>query len=209
MPDQKSGRAVSPFLVGICAWLIPGWGYWLLGQRVRAITVCVTIVVLFLMGIAIGGIRVMDPPGWGEYGYMVQLVTHEYDDGQRLVERRVDPTSADEQANPAADNDDRVQGPAVIEQPLAELAERPWFAGQVLCGPITLIASDISIHAARPPATPDSSASAIGGQPVQEGVESSHSRSWEIGTLYTAVAGMLNLLTIIDAGFRASERKSQ
>ena len=31
----------------------------------------------------------------------------------------------------------------------------------------------------------------------------SHALSNEVGTLYTAVAGMLNLLTIIDAAYRA------
>jgi len=38
-------------------------------------------------------------------------------------------------------------------------------------------------------------------------VPQSHSRSWEIGTLYTAVAGMLNLLVIIDSAHRAGQGK--
>jgi hypothetical protein len=75
---------------------------------------------------------------------------------------------------------------------------------QILCGPIAVAASSISIHAARPTAQ----AAAASDTPVQT-VAISHARSWEIGTLYTAVAGMLNLLAIIDAAFRADLTKAQ
>ena len=39
---------------------------------------------------------------------------------------------------------------------------------------------------------------------INSTVAKSHSRLWEIGTLYTAVAGMLNLLAIIDSSHRAA-----
>ena len=37
----------------------------------------------------------------------------------------------------------------------------------------------------------------------------SHSRVMEIGTLYTAVAGMLNLMSIIDCSFRAAAQEGE
>jgi hypothetical protein len=78
---------------------------------------------------------------------------------------------------------------------MAELGDKPWYVGQILCGPIALVASAVSVHAAHPSA----------GLPGQETWPSSHSRSWEIGALYTAVAGMLNLLVIIDSAYRAGQ----
>ena len=80
------------------------------------------------------------------------------------------------------------------------MSDKPWFVGQILCGPIALAASAVSIHAARPTAA----AVAASDSPVQT-VAISHARSWEIGTLYTAVAGMLNLLAMIDSAFRAEQ----
>jgi hypothetical protein len=176
---------------------VPGGGYFLIGQRARAITVAVTIVALFLAGIVIGGIRIMDPPGWGQYGYMSQMVEKYNRRGQSQgVWARVEPSSSEEEANPASDGD-MPQGPALLAQPLGELADKPWYAGQILCGPLTLAASALSVHVAHP----------VPGAPAVEGVPQSHSRSWEIGTLYTAVAGMLNLLVIIDAAHRAGQGK--
>jgi hypothetical protein len=196
MADNRTAPVFVPAVV-ICAWLIPGGGYFLIGQRVRAIAVFVAIVALFLMGIVVGGIRIMDPPGWGQYGYMTQLVQR-YNRGQHEMEddyTRIEPASPAEEANPSPDDLDQSAGAALKKQPLAELADKPWYVGQILCGPITLLASAVSVNAAHP--SPDN--------PGVERWPSSHSRSWEIGALYTAVAGMLNLLVIIDSAHRASQ----
>jgi hypothetical protein len=155
MPTARSSPAASPTLVGVCAWLVPGSGYFLLGQKARALVVGITVVALFLMGILIGGIRIMDPPGWN------------------------------------SDNPDQSISSALLNEPIAQLSDKPWYVGQILCGPVTVIASAISVHLA------------------EEGVPSSHAHPWEIGALYTAVAGMLNLLAIIDSAYRASVAKSQ
>jgi hypothetical protein len=197
--SESSRSSVSPTLVGICAWLVPGGGYFLIGQRVRAITVFVAIVALFLLGIVIGGIRIMDPPGWGQYGYMDQLI-QSYDTGRQawqLEYTRVEPSSAEQANDPRGNDHDQTAGPALLRQPVSELGEKPWYVGQILCGPLTLAASAISVNAAHPTAS----------APMQEGWPSAHSRSWEIGALYTAVAGMLNLLVIIDSATRAAQVK--
>ncbi len=215
MPATDAKAKPSPGIVGICAWLLPGGGYFILGERTRGAVVSISIILLFLMGILIGGIRIMDPPGWGQYGYMTQIVGRGPEDF-----RRVNPTNAQEQAEPAVhDGRGRGFGPAFTREPLSELGSKPWFVGQILCGPITLAASVISVHEARPSDSPvDANSVGEGAAPLpaadngsaREGVPSAHSRSWEIGALYTAVAGMLNLLTIIDATFRATqtERKA-
>jgi hypothetical protein len=197
--SEPRNSSASPILVTICAWIIPGWGYFLIGERARAMTSGVAIVALFLAGILVGGIRVMDPPGWGQYGYMSQMVQRFNRSHQRMESTytRVEPSSAEEARNPVIDDGDHVAGPALVFQPTSELADKPWYVGQILCGPITLIASAVSVHAAHPSAD----------APGQETWPSSHSRSWEIGTLYTAVAGMLNLLVIIDSAHRASQGK--
>ena len=122
-------KTVSPAVVVAAAWVFPGLGYWLLGEKRRAIIVCACVLSLFLAGILIGGIRVVDAP---------------------------DGISVD------------------------ALMDKPWFIGQIMAGPISII-------------------SALGAQTVSPD-RVSYARSNEIGTLYTALAGMLNLLVIVDAG---------
>jgi hypothetical protein len=202
--SETQNSSASPPLVTICAWLIPGWGYFLIGERGRALASGIAIVALFLAGILVGGIRIMDPPGWGQFGYMSMLVQR-FNPNRQVMDStytRVDPSSAEEAHDPAMEDGDRVAGSALFNQPVSELGDKPWYVGQLLCGPITLFASAISIHAAHPlPPQPGMSSTKMEKWP------SSHSRSWEIGTLYTAVAGMLNLLVIIDSAYRAAQPK--
>ena len=119
-------------LVSLCAWLVPGGGYWLLGERVRAVLVGVCVLGVFALGVLVGGIRVVDAPS--EFGVQALL-------------------------------------------------QKPWFMGQVLAGPVS-VAAAVTANRTDP-------------------LRVSHGRSWEIGTLYTAVAGMLNLLAVIDSAHRA------
>ena len=112
-------------------------------------TVAVTIIALFLAGILVGGIRIMDPPGWGQFGYMSQLV-EKYDRRRQQLEgeySRVEPSSSEEEANPGSDGDIPA-GPALLTEPLNELGDKPWYVGQILCGPLTLAASAVSVNAA-------------------------------------------------------------
>ena len=67
--------------------------------------------------------------------------------------------------------------------------QKPWFIGQVMAGPVTLASNYVAN-------------SWTTGKVV--GVPMSHARVYEIGVLYTAVAGMLNLMAIIDSSYRAS-----
>jgi hypothetical protein len=127
-PADAKARVLPPPapLVAVAGWLIPGAGYWLLGQRGRALTICITIVLLFVMGLLIGGMRLFEP------------------------------------------------------------TEGLWHVQQVLAGPMALIAKWVG-----------------------QDFPFSHSRLNEIGTLYTAIAGDLSLLAIIDSTYRAARRESR
>lgn len=120
-------------IVALAGWLVPGSGYLLIGQRPRGLVVGISIIVLFLLGLLIGGMKVIDPAA--DYSNLYKAIV-----------------------------------------------DKPWFIAQILAGPITLVAALIG----------------RGPQFIM-----SHVRVNEIGTLYTAIAGMLNLLAIIDSTSRA------
>ncbi len=151
MPDARKTKFLPPPLVALAAWILPGSGYWLIGQRARGLVVGVTILLLFFAGLLIGGIRVVDSP-WIE-------------SPQQMRERQS----------------------KLPLNPVASLLQKPWFIGQIFAGPVVLAANKVGV-------------SWGGGD---EGAPFSHSRVYEIGTLYAAVAGMLNLMAIIDAAYRA------
>jgi hypothetical protein len=85
---------------------------------------------------------------------------------------------------------------ALTAAPMSELRSKPWSIAQILAGPIAIGGGAASVWAAG--MDPDDASP----RPRPRGVKS-HVRVFEIGTLYTAVAGMLNLLAVIDAAARA------
>ena len=144
MPRDAADNPVintSPPVVALAGWVLPGLGYWLIGQRGRAIACGVTILLVFFGGILIAGVRVVQAP--------------------------------------------EMKGPGNTAQ---KILQRPWFIGQVLTGPLGITAALVSDK--------------LAASPTYAKIETK-ARLAEIGTLYTAVAGMLNLLTIIDASHRA------
>jgi hypothetical protein len=177
-PPASSSSAPAP-LVALIGWLIPGAGYFLIGQKLRGTVIGITVILMFIFGVLLAGIRVIDVPGYdkGERIYYQMQV-----DGQKNVSETKMPPGA------TISSTDRW---AMIAHPLSEITNKPWFVPQVITGPLCLAAAAWSNAAARPAA--DGSV-----------VEASHARIYEIGTLYTAIAGMLNLLAIIDASSRAS-----
>lgn len=132
-------RSLPAPVIALAQWVVPGLGYWLLGHRGRGLTIGGTIFVLFLLGLLIGGARVVDPPSLGGNGTIFNQVM-----------------------------------------------QKPWFIGQVLTG------------------LPGVATAMIG---QRANLPASHSRVNEIGTLYTAVAGMLNLMCIIDSSYRATREE--
>ena len=169
---------ISPPLAALATWVVPGGGYWLLGQRARALTVGVAVVVLFVLGLLIGGVRALEVPGWDDDGTKIRL------------------NSRGEKVRPEYEPSYSSGTWILLRNPLLELRTKPWYIAQVLAGPVALASSAWSVWAATPPDGPD------GDRPPPGAT--SHSRVNEIGVLYTAVAGMLNLLAIIDASHRAN-----
>lgn len=120
---------VTLALAGSAAWVLPGGGYWVLGDKSRALVVCVTVALTFCLGLYIGSIGVID-----------------------------------------------------------SVHAKPWYAAQLMNGPAVIL---IAQHVARTNSYP------VFGRPA------------EIGQIYTSIAGLLNLLCIVNAVYMAHHRQTQ
>ena len=145
-------------LVAFAGWCVPGLGYWLIGEKTRAVFSGASILAIFVIGLLIAGVRCVDVPGFDEVGSLKRV--------------------------------GRSNNTLIGTMPFKAIIDRPWFIPQVLTGPAAVGAGawGISIAGTYPKGT---------------------ARLWDIGTLYTAVAGMLNLLVIIDAAHRASRIREE
>lgn len=155
----EAGRSERPIttnsaLIALAGWILPGLGYVIGGQRWRGYVAGPAVLLLFILGLFIGGVRVVSVPGYAE--------------GQRMV-----------------DANGRWILTAHPTAPIAAALQKPWYLGQILAGPITLIAG----HA--------------GNEAAAAGYPKPTARLGEIGTLFCAVAGMMNLVVILDATARA------
>ena len=181
-PDPLPQRPsiAPPPIVALFGWILPGGGYFLIGEPARAIVICITILALFFAGLLIAGVRVIDVPGFDDAGRRVFVyLRRPYPNRPDFVEVR-NTTGA---------------GQWIMRvHPLTEIGNKIWNVPQALAGPVYFVAAYFSIRVAQP----DASTS-----PVTPGVPRVHARLAEIGTLYLAVAGVLNLLAIIDASHRA------
>jgi hypothetical protein len=163
-PQEQPPHVIMPPppLVALAGWLLPGAGYALIGQKTRGFAVGVTILLLFVSGLLIGGMRVVDS------SYIESVQQRQERERTEADQRRYNPHYAP-------------------PNPIARTLQKPWFIGQVLAGPVAIASNVIATR--------------WGGE---SGSPFSHARVYEIGVLYTAVAGMLNLMAIIDAAYRAS-----
>jgi hypothetical protein len=208
MESTNRTAAPSPPLVALLGWVLPGGGYLLLGQYGRAMGVGITIIVLFLLGLLIGGIRVIEVPGYdvatGEPA-MTTMMMQPIDPktnkpavdsrGQQIVEPARDPVTGDP-----------IKKWSMEISPLNEIRDKPWSVPQVLAGPMAIISGYFSVQAAAE--NPNGAMNHATGKRAPYG-ELSHSRVNEISSLYLSVAGLLNLMAIIDAAWRASHMNEQ
>jgi len=147
---QQDSRPVQVWRphAAVGAWLLPGLGHLLLGQRLRGLVIAAAVGGLWLLGLLIGGISVIDH--------------RDYSEGTRVKFSL-------------------------------------WFLGQSLTGPsvavdlyhqhIKNVSARLHGHVPQPGDSP---------QPLYV---PSFGRVAELGVLFTALAGMLNLLVIIDASY--------
>ena len=144
--QNTSGNGILMLsVVGAAAWLIPGGGYFALGEHRRGWVVLVTIALTFFTGLYIGSIGVIDPIG-----------------------------------------------------------SKPWYVAQVMNSPsVLLIGNHVAqrkrqavreIEQAR-----STSERASAQRRAQEYVYNVYGRPAEVGQIYTSIAGLLNLLCIVNA----------
>jgi hypothetical protein len=72
---------MPPPVVALAGWLLPGSGYWLLGQWARGSIVFAAILTLYLLGLLVAGVRVIEVPGYDAHGNEIQvrgqwIITH-------------------------------------------------------------------------------------------------------------------------------------
>ena len=174
MQNRRSSRDVPPPpLVALAGWLLPGAGYWLLGQRTRASIIGITILWLWISGLAIGGVRILEVPKYDNEGRFIPARTRV----AVTVPRGV-----------VQETRYRYEGANLLQ----EVSRKPWSIAQIMTGPVAIVSGGASVWASREDPQTGEARFAM-----------PHSRMWEIPVLYTAVAGMLNLIAIIDSAYRA------
>ena len=62
-------------LLQLAAWAIPGAGHLLIREKKRAIIICITVLGLFLLGLYIGSIAVLEPLQTAWYIFAGQMLT--------------------------------------------------------------------------------------------------------------------------------------
>jgi len=128
MAKKNNGYNLATLgVAGVAAWAVPGAGYWVLGEKRRALVVCVTVILTFCLGLYIGSVGVID-----------------------------------------------------------SVHAKPWYAAQLMNSPVVML---IAQHVARTNSYP------VFGKPA------------EIGQIYTSIAGLLNLLCIVNSVYLAHSRQ--
>jgi hypothetical protein len=207
-------------MVTIASILLPGAGYFLLGQRKRAFAAGGGVLTLILFSVLLAGVRVFSLPGYDEYGQAVYLEVYSTSrglEGHRTPTPvvRANVVGADSQNRPIYEiyrrqhdgtvkKSDETQPPrssgwVMLKAPFATLGEAPSIIAHAFTGPIYLVGSFLSIQVARQDApTP--------GLPPPH---KAYLRLADVASMYLVVAGMLNLMIIADSYARAAEQEAK
>lgn len=119
---SKENHILLLLTVALAGWFLPGAGYFLLKEKRRAIIIFVAVVSVFIAGLYIGSIGVVDPVG-----------------------------------------------------------EKLWYIAQIMSSPLVAVLGHLT---------------AGGGYPV-------YGRPNEVGQIYTSIAGLLNLLCVVNVVYFA------
>lgn len=139
---DNTNKARFQILAPILGWLIPGFGHWSLGYRRRGRLIALGVLGIYLLGLLIGGVGVINR----QTGFW-------------------------------------------------------WYCGQVFVGPATPIV-DYWVAKHPEPADPADDPGYVYAVP-------SFAKVNEVGTLYTTLAGLLNLIAILDVIFKARGSRNQ
>ena len=167
------------WLVALAGWAVPGLGHALLGQAWRGVAVASAVLGLFLGGLLIAGVRVVDLPGVADGRREMLAVPERQMEAWMAEQRRRPPEQREAPPEPRW---------RLTARPLNAVLSRPWFVAQSLAGPVAFFAGAGNVAAA------------------QAGYPKPTARLADIGTLYCAAAGMMNLVALMDAASRASGR---
>jgi len=74
-PHNRVDYLLFLVLVGVAAWAVPGAGHLLIRERRRAIIICITVLSLFLTGLYIGSLGVLEPIQTAWYIFVGQMLT--------------------------------------------------------------------------------------------------------------------------------------
>ncbi len=195
MAEQSTrSKTTSPFVVALAAWMVPGLGYLLLKQYARGLTIGITVLMLFILGLLVGGIRALDVPGYNAQGNkLISSIGYETDrNGHRTQVYHIGKTVPGNLTE---------EGWVLLRHPLDEIRSKPWSIPQIMMGPLDVLCDWFSVSASQPLDADKPSLGPIGAR--------SHARLNELGVLYTAVAGMLNLLAILDSSHRAGHTEAK
>lgn len=197
-------RKISPALATIASILVPGGGYFLIGERQRGGIVLIGILLLFVIGILLAGIRVVTVPGFDDDGYRTFVEIYRDGSAYRAVKTsrpviapprplgrgrwEIQRWQPGAEPKPEQVSYELVRGPRwiMLDSPIKAIGENVSVLAHVLNGPMYIGSAVASIVAAR------------------EQLPKSYSRLADIGSLYLVVSGMLNLLVIADTYSRAS-----
>jgi hypothetical protein len=226
MATESRVLTSSPLLVALASWILPGAGYLLIGQRGRALGVGITIILLFIAGLLIGGVRVIEVPGYSSIDGKKQMITMTAPavnprTGQVYVDRsgneimqpimvpELDPQTGKPVEDPITNSvkKEPLKRWSLLVSPLNEIRDKPWSVPQAFTGPIAIAAGICSVNAAEIDPRTMKVDSDTGNPDPKTGTPFgavTHARINELGSLYLSVAGLLNLMAIIDATWRAS-----
>ena len=70
---SRENHVLFLLTVGLASWVVPGGGYFLLKEKIRAIIIFTAIVLTFSTGLYVGSIGVIDPVG-AKAWYMAQIL---------------------------------------------------------------------------------------------------------------------------------------
>ena len=155
MTEPRNNQQIGLNVVAaLCAWLVPGLGHVVIGEKARGVLVFAGIAFMWVCGILIGGIDAVD--------------------------RKEDPL---------------------------------WFAAQVCSGPIAFGIDGMNsalLKTGRVGELVDSPAISRNAAPVKVSSYKGIAQVNEYGILFTGLAGLMNLVAIVDASTRrSSERRSE
>ncbi len=74
-PHKNNISNLPMVLIGIIAWLIPGGGHWLMGQKERGVIIFVGICTTFILGIMLGSIYIVDPKNGNVFWFSLQILS--------------------------------------------------------------------------------------------------------------------------------------